>query len=149
MPDCPIPRIDFDLFWKVSSVVIIPAALNFWKDLPVRFEEYKKTIKQSAGADPDTEIPYLLPTDRNSLVEFDLSKRLMWLIRCLYASLFCVLIYYISVNIPQPFDTIWYRCLVSLGTILGLVPTFVSILIGINILALLVKMYKESSKIRK
>jgi len=148
MPDCPIPLIDFDLFWKISLVVLAPSALNYWRDLPIRFDEYKKILKQSAGVDPATGIPYLLPKDRNSLVEFDLSKRLMWLLRCLYVSIFSVLTYFIAANIPQPFDTAWYKCLVSLGTILGLIPVFVSILIGINVLSKLVKLYKESSKIQ-
>src|SRR4030042_5146242 len=146
MADCPLSKIEFDLFWKVSSVVLAPNILNLIKDLPSRFEEYKQKIRQSTGRDADSGIPFLPPERTRKFLEFDLSKRLMWLIRCLYASAFAVLVYGLFGNVPQPLDSPWYDCLVAASTILGLLPTFLSIWIGISILAQLVSLYRESSK---
>lgn len=146
MIDCPINPIDFDLFWKISSVVLAPSALNLYKDLPVRFEEYKQKIRQSAGSDPDTGIPFLLPERTRRLLDYDLPVRLTWLLRCLVASIFSVITYVVCDKIPCPFDTGWYNCLISTCTYIGIFPVFVSIWIGVSVLAQLIRLYRESTR---
>jgi hypothetical protein len=143
---CSIIQIDFNLFWKISFIVVVPSLISlFYKDLPPRFEEYKKHIKSSVGSDPETGIPHLPSRRKENLLKYNLPTRLIWLLMCPFASLIFVIIYFICDKIPRLSNSIWYNCVVSVFTIMGILPVILALWLTFSILIKLVRLYSESS----
>jgi hypothetical protein len=143
---CSIIQINFSIFWKISCAVFVPSLVSlFYKDLPPKFEEYKKKIKESAGSDSETGIPYTLSCHDEKLLEYNLSVRLIWLIMCPIASLIASLIYFVCDKIPRISNSIWYNCMGSVLTVVGLLPVVLSIYLASSILVQLVRLYREAS----
>jgi len=143
---CTIIQIDFSLFCKISGAVIVPSLLSlFFKDLPTRFDEYKNKIKALAGSDPETGIPYTLSRRQKKLMKYNLPARLICLVMCPIASLLAIIIYFICDKIPRFSNSICYDCVVSILTVVGLLPVVISIWLASNILIHLVRLYREAS----
>ena len=70
MTECPVPYIDFGLFWKISAVVLVPSLIplaNLILTALGKVEELKAKIRSSIGRD-ESGVPYRLPAAKREVL---------------------------------------------------------------------------------
>jgi hypothetical protein len=87
----------------------------------------------------------MLSRGKERLLEYNLSVRLICLIMCPITSLIASLIYFVCEKIPRISNSICYDCVVSVLTVVGLLPVVLSIWLALSILVQLVRLYCEAS----
>jgi hypothetical protein len=141
-----IPMIEFDLFWKVSGISLITDAGGLVLNHISKIDELKAKIKQSVGKDVETQTPYYPQARVRKLLKYNVSRRLSWLHRCLVLSVINVMVYAFCQHIPFLSDAAIYRHSISISTYLGIAPSFFSLLIVVDLVGYMLRLYSESLK---
>jgi hypothetical protein len=151
--ECPVPPIDFSLFWKVSAVVVVTGLLplaNFILTVSGKVEELKDKIRESIGRDDDAGVPYRAPAWKREVLEYDLAKRVRWLLMCVVAQIACVLMYLVLRN-GWPVNLSAFSrvqpCVSVAATYLGLLPVTLSFVIFMRSLFYYVRLWRVSSEV--
>lgn len=145
MNSCAIVPIDFDLFWKITS---IPAGgsllVAYVTSLLTRVDELREKIEGSVGTDLEIGIPYLAPQSVRALLDFDVAAKIRRLVMLFVFSFITMVWYGIAKNIPALSESGAYGCLVAALTYLALLPAVYSVVLLARILYHLLNLYAAS-----
>lgn len=133
MSACPIDAIPLALVIPFAGVAFAFGVLVFIQ-APSRMDELKTRIRGQVGADPSTGVPFRPTKAQQLIIDFDASRRLRRLPLWLTLTAILLLAYLVAEVVPSPFDGRTYACLVTIGSVLTLLPPAWVILLGASVL---------------
>lgn len=142
MNECLIKAIDFDLFWKLSGLVLLSNALNGLYLLThlKTVNETKQKINQNVGVDPGSGIPLAASYADQKLLNYNVGRRVSILLLCLALSGIFVFSYALLKDVPALSNSTAYKCLITVLTYVGLAPVVVSFLVAVFVFQYVNKM---------
>jgi hypothetical protein len=149
MNECVVKAIDFDLFWKLSMLVLLSNAPNLpslLKDYPKLVNETKQKIRDNVGVDADSGIAHSPSYADEKLLGYNLSRRLKVLLICLGLSAASVTSYALFKDVPALSASTTYKCAITYLTYLGLLPVLVSFAVAFSVLLHIIKIHDYSGK---
>lgn len=141
---CPIPVIDFDFFWKLSTLATLPFLFTLVKDIPALVDAKKTLINQQIGIDQETGIPFLPKRNLQKLLGYDVHKRIRIIWLCMSIAILATLSYGIFNKVPALSNSLYYECTMALLTILGLLPSVIAIALGIHVVSYILNLSQYS-----
>jgi hypothetical protein len=122
MTGCFLPRIEFDLFWKISATILLPALgprIFRFKDT---IDKKKDQLRGKIRRDNKSGLEIMLPNNDQKFLDYDFNKLLKRLLQCASISLVLTVLYFICRDVDPIFKFAYYHCILDLLSYVGLLP---------------------------